>query len=1093
MTVESWLTALGLSQYVKNFSDNDVSMELLPRLTGSDLLEMGIASVGHRRILLDAIASVETASDDSAQRERRQITVLFCDMVGSTSLSESLDAEDMDEVLSAYHATCKSILVKHGAYIANFMGDGVMAYFGYPRAREDDTVRAVRASVELLETLRHLKTPAGHGLEARVGLDTGIVVVGDINRETTMGELSAVGKTSNRAARIQSLAKPDEVLVSERTYALCHSHFHFEDMGQMELKGVHGQTGVWKVGAYLSERRFDVDALSPFVGRVAELQHINEAWSRAVAGQGQVITVTAEGGLGKTRLSRMLQEELAEEVHHSFHFSDVPLYSGTAYHTLIAPFLQSSGVTVGDSKEAKREKLGAQMGADLEADAIYIDHLVGALTGHGNTTGLAPLDDPSALKNWLYDCIGTLLAEAEQECPTLIIVDDAQWADASSMGFIDHILDWIKEHRVLLLVMTRPGWSPSWADHEDTNLFSAFTLNALTAPEGRELVNGLTGNMRLPADLTERVVETCDGVPLFLEEVTRGLLERVEADVGERDQKDDWPVPRTLVEAIMSRLDGLGNARQVALCASCIGREFEFGLLRETTGLDNDALHEIVQQLLDMDVFRTHSTAGPGHYRFRHMLVRETAYETLLRSHRRDLHGKIAAAMQGNGQMYTPQTLASHLDRSGQSDAAAPYWLSFAERQIGLGAYGEAVKALYDTREKLAALHEKPDVLARTELKILSALGSSLIAIRPTAADEIGEVYEEAYSLTQHMSAGPEVGFVMFGLAVFFFFRGAFSRTEDLAGKLATLGRELGDPMLEGGARMIKGQITFWRARHHDYQRDHPPFPITDDIPDGNTIARFAQDPVVTSRIPYTWSLNLTGQFEAAESQCQAVMDYAKRMDHPYSTTQVYQILSWHHVVRNDPREALKSATAMLNLAQEQGFMMFLDIANIVRIWAECRLDPLANGCGELNTLVQRTLAADGHLLINASTCLLAEIALLEREYKMGLAAIAAALAEGRTEDCVHVPELLRLKGELLLVQGADEELVRTTYLEALAMAENAGAHVFSLRCATSLAKLSALTKSQYFDDDRIKLNAVFKTLNPPPGLADRAEAERYL
>ncbi|MEL6784814.1 MAG: adenylate/guanylate cyclase domain-containing protein, partial [Pseudomonadota bacterium] len=246
MTIESWLSELGLSQYLPAFQDNDITPPLLIKLTGSDLVELGVASVGHRRIMLDAIAAMAGDGQGISVTQRRQITVLFCDIVGSTTLSEMLDAEDMGEVLCAYHDVSKAVLVKYGAYIANFMADGVMAYFGYPMAREDDALRAVRASQELLAVLRTLKTPAGPGLNVRMGLDTGVVVVGDIGPETTMGELSAVGKTSNRAARIQALAQAGDLLVSERTYEFCKNHFEFEPLGEQTLKGIHQQTGVWR-------------------------------------------------------------------------------------------------------------------------------------------------------------------------------------------------------------------------------------------------------------------------------------------------------------------------------------------------------------------------------------------------------------------------------------------------------------------------------------------------------------------------------------------------------------------------------------------------------------------------------------------------------------------------------------------------------------------------------------------------------------------------------------------------------------------------------------------------------------------------------
>ncbi|MEL6503991.1 MAG: adenylate/guanylate cyclase domain-containing protein [Pseudomonadota bacterium] len=1079
MTIESWLSELGLSQYLPAFQDNDITPPLLIKLTGSDLVELGVASVGHRRIMLDAIAAMAGDGQGISVTQRRQITVLFCDIVGSTTLSEMLDAEDMGEVLCAYHDVSKAVLVKYGAYIANFMADGVMAYFGYPMAREDDALRAVRASQELLAVLRTLKTPAGPGLNVRMGLDTGVVVVGDIGPETTMGELSAVGKTSNRAARIQALAQAGDLLVSERTYEFCKNHFEFEPLGEQTLKGIHQQTGVWRV---LDACPPTDASLATFVGRENELATLRNAWRAVVEGHGGCITITGSPGLGKTRLGQILRSTVEAASHPVFHFADIPIHSGTAYHTLLTPLFQAQKISSADGVAVNRKKLAAALNVQADDNALFLDHLITSLTGVPVRDEPQALENPTALRDWIFGRIKALLEKTAQDAPVLIILDDAQWADPSSVAFFESHRDWFTQKRILFVAMTRPEWTPPWPASAGD-----MTLGGLSTRESEELITALMGNQRVPEQLLGRMIESCDGVPLYLEEVTRDLMVRLHRKET-KASPHEYPVPRTLVEAITARLDDLGEARWVAQYASAIGRDFDFCLLLRITELESEALHAALQTLMDADIIRTKPWVSEDHYGFCHMLVRQTAYETMLRSHRRDLHSKISDALMASGQQRPPHVVASHLDRANRSDEAAAFWLTFAERQIGLGGYAEALKALYAIREKLAPMHDKSEQLARTELKILSALGSTLLAVRPTAADEIGEVYEEAYGLAKRISPGPEVGFVLFGLAAFFFFQGAFSRVEALTYKLALLGRELGHTQLTEGARMIGGQVAFWRGDHVAFQRDHPPFPLKGTIPDGKTVARFAQDKVVTSRITFVWSLNLTGRWDLADEESHAAMRYATQMHHPYTLSQAQQIMAWHHVVRRQPAEALHYANAMLETSRRHNFKMFRDIGEIVRLWAEGMLDPAANPCAELNALLQRCMTTGGHLLVNAGTALLAELALAREEYNLALNAIEAALVEGRSEDRVHIPELLRLKGEVLMAQSSSFADGEPALREALELAQDTGSLVFALRAATGLVQAGCRELGFL-----ARVEDLLESLAMPLSWSDSVEARRAL
>ena len=1118
MDIDGWLDGLGLSQYAEAFAKNDIDLDILPSLTSSDLAEIGISSVGHRRRLLNAIAALDDASSSAfgepAPAERRQITVLFCDMVGSTAIAERLDAEDMAEVISSYHEVCKTVLSRHDAYLANFMGDGVMAYFGYPRAREDDAERALLAAMELLEAIPHLRTPAGPGIKGRIGIDTGIVVVGDIAKETVHGDLSAVGKTSNRAARIQSFASPDEVLISEATRRLCPAAFEFADRGTHAFKGVSVPTKVWQVMSVGQGGNGPAIALTPFVGRQTELDHLLELWITAETGKGQTALIKGDPGMGKSRLVRALREQLSQTAYLAYEFEGTPYFSGTAYHTLVQELARWAKIERGDDIDVQRLKLlqALELNDHQEGDLqhSFVDQVLQVLNAGSAQLGAGQPDasQSGAFKTWLFDHLTKRLVSENNETASLVILDNAQWVDPSSLEFFQTLQQGAGLGRLLFITVARPGWNPPWQDDETTH---HIPLHRLTPQYMLNLIEAIDGAQNLSTEVKQQIADRSDGVPLYLEEVTRSVLENIDSGDGASSKPGDQAgeqVPSTLLEALMARLDSLDQAKSVALTAACIGRDFSLSLLEAVSQQSTDDLELAVQKLVAADLVRPQSASDAENFSFRHKLVQETAYQVLLRPNRRDIHARIAAALENQNsaqQISTaPQVTAFHYEQAAMPADAARLWYQVGESQIGIGGYVEALNALEQARSQIDTFQFKTASLTRLELKVLAALGSVLIAVRPQASSEIGTVYEQAYVISRNVGAVPETGPVLFGLAVYFFFRGELSRTENLCDQLIELSQKLNDPTIAPGALLMRNQTRFWLGKHEQMQRSVRETPALNAAPHPKSseeevnstarqMARYAQDPYVTARITYVWSLNMIGQFDLAETECAGAMDYAKALDHPYSIAQAHQIEAWHHSLRNDPHQAFAAARDMLKLSREQGFMMLLDIGHVLQYWAMGRLEKIADAAEKIDEIITRWCNTGAHLAVNATTALLADIALREQKNQLAQTALDRALETGRTGDVCYHAELTRLKACTAMALGKDSKKILHLFDEAVDTARQQGAHLFALRAANDRAAFSSVKNLTAHGEHLVQLKAIAEPFRGTKNNKDVEQARRLI
>ena len=730
MDVGGWLRRLGLEQYEASFRENKIDDTVLPRLTAEDLKDLGVGFVGHRRKLLDAIAAlrevsaptpplsdaplaIETAAKDTA--ERRQITVMFSDLVGSTALSARMDPEDLREVISAYQKCVAETVRRCGGFVAKYMGDGVLIYFGYPQAHEDDAERAVRAGLQLIAAVAALKSPVS--LQTRVGIATGLVVVGDLIGSGEAQEHGIIGETPNLAARLQGVAEPNMVVIAEGTRRLLGNLFEFEDLGAKDLKGIVGPVRAWAaLRASSAEGRFEAlhtAGLTALVGREEELELLLRRWSKAKRGEGQVVLLSGEAGIGKSRLTASLMERLVSEPHMRLRYFCSPQHTDSALYPVIGQMERAAGFVYDDSPQTKLDKLDAVL-ADtstrMEDAALFAEMLSLPNDGRYPTLDL----EPQQRRQRTLKAVTSQLAGLARLQPVLMIFEDAHWVDPTSLEVLGRIVDRIKTLPVLLIVTSRPEFNAPWVGQSHV---TSLTLNRLGEREAAAIIARLVGNKALPANVMAEIVERTDGIPLFVEEMTKAVLEAESEGAARRTvaavPSSALAVPASLHASLMARLDRLGLAKEVAQIGAAIGREFSHALLAAVTHKAEAELQSALDRLMAAGLLFQQGAPPHATYLFKHALVRDAAYGTLLREPRHALHASIAETLENQFTEIAqsqPELLAHHFTQAGMIEAAIEWWRTAGQRSLARSALLEGVEQLKRALAQIATLPATPDL-----------------------------------------------------------------------------------------------------------------------------------------------------------------------------------------------------------------------------------------------------------------------------------------------------------------------------------------------------------------------------------------------
>jgi class 3 adenylate cyclase len=707
--IADWLEKLGMSEYTERFAEERIEFDVLPELTDQDLEGLGIP-LGHRRRMLRVIRdlgnfSVAAASSPSPvvpeparqdDAERRELTVMFTDLVGSTALSTKLDPEDLRSVIGAYHKCVSESVARFDGFVAKYMGDGVLVYFGYPQAHEDDAERSVRAALALIEAVGKLRVQGP--LQVRIGVATGLVVVGDLVGSGEAQERGVVGETPNLAARLQGIAAPNTVVIAEGTRRLLGHLFELEDLGPKDLRGIARSARAWAViQARLVESRFEAlraTGLTALVGREEELELLFRRWARAKTGEGQAVLIAGEAGIGKSRLTAALLERLAGEPHTRLRYFCSPQHTDSSLYPIMGRMERAARFTHHDTPQARLNKLDAvlaQTSTSIEDAALFAEMLSLPNDGRYPTLDLTP----EQRRHRTLEALTAQLTELASQQPVLMIFEDVHWIDPTSLEALGRIVDRIKALPALLIVTLRPEFNAPWVGQSHV---TSLTLNRLGEREAAAIIAHLLGNKGvLAADVIAQIVERTDGIPLFVEEMTKAVLE-AESESAARQtvaavSSPARAVPPSLHASLMARLDRLGSAKEAAQIGAAIGREFPYALLAAVVNKREEELRSGVDRLIDAGLLFQQGVPPHATFRFKHALIQDAAYGTLLRETRRDLHARIAKILNENFRHIRdtqPEILAHHYSEAGLTDPAIEWWTKAGERAIGSCAYDEA-------------------------------------------------------------------------------------------------------------------------------------------------------------------------------------------------------------------------------------------------------------------------------------------------------------------------------------------------------------------------------------------------------------------
>ncbi len=843
--VAAWLTGLGLEQYQQAFRDNEIDADLLPKLTADDLKDLGVVLIGHRRRLLQAIAdlgsSQEAATSVGSARqpdaERRQLTVLFCDLVGSTTLGARLDPEDLREVVAAYHGCVTSEVIRFGGFVAKYMGDGVLVYFGYPVAQETHAENAVRAGLSMIAAIPRLKTMAGPPgtLASRVGIATGVVVVGDLIGAGASREEAVVGDTPNLAARMQALAEPNTVLIADATQRLTTGLFEYRSLGALAVRGYDAPIQAWRVlrEAAIDSRfealRSGADVL-PLLGREEELWLLRRRWEQARNGEGRVVLLSGEAGIGKSRLGAALEEQLNGERHLRLRWFCSPHYQDTALHPIIATFARLAGFERDDDPATRLAKLEAslvQAGRPAEEVASIAD-LLSLPTG---ADARLAEHTPQRRKERSFDAILRQIESLGRTQPILGVFEDLHWADATSLELLERLVAMIEHVPMLLVATSRPELRPSWTSQPHVSMVM---LNRLGRAQAASLVDGVAAGRPIPPSVRDQIIARADGVPLFVEELTKTVLESgllVQGARAASELRAPVVVPGSLHASLMSRLDRLAGVKEVAQMGAVIGREFSLETFLAAFHVPREHVAASLRALADGDVIVEHGRPPDAVYRFRHALMQDAAYGSLLRERRRSLHLQVAEALERDvaAAAAEPELLAYHFAEAGIADRAIAYNLKAAEHAMARCAIAEMVSHLRRGLGLLAALPDGP-ATRRRELELQTALGHGLIDNVGSASDEGYAAFVRARELCLELNETDLLLPILYGLQVYHFAHAEPEVVARYAREILELGEQTGNRQatmlgerVGGSAYLLLGRFGEARAAYENLLRLYDP------------------------------------------------------------------------------------------------------------------------------------------------------------------------------------------------------------------------------------------------------------------------------
>jgi class 3 adenylate cyclase/tetratricopeptide (TPR) repeat protein len=1073
LDVDAWLSRIGLGQYAGTFRANGIDFGVLLDLTDQDFEKLGVV-LGHRRKLLRAIADLEAvektavsgpAAVHAAPRpmdiaERRQLTIMFCDLAGSTALSTRLDPEDLREVISAYQRCCADLIAKTGGFVARYVGDGVLVYFGYPQALEHDAERAVRAGLSLVEAVPKLKTAAGVALQVRVGIATGLVVVGDLIGTGMAREHEVVGETPNLAARLQARAEPGTVLISSSTRGLTGGLFDYRDLGAAALKGFAEAVPAWQVlGASAAESRFEAlrASTTPLVNRSEEIDLLLRRWERAKTGEGSVVLISGDPGIGKSRIAETVIERVSGEPHARLREFCSPHHQDIALYPSLTQLERAAGFRREDTDDQRLTKLEAvlAMAADDVGEAVPV---LASLLSISTGERYSALDiSPQRRKAATLQALVSQIVGLTKRQPLLLVVEDAHWADPTSLELFELIVARASSLPLLAIVTFRPEFVPPWVGRSQVTLIS---LNRLPRRLCAEMIAHVTGSKVLPQMISNQINDRTDGVPLFIEELTKAVIEsglHVNTDDrhGTKGSVTPVAIPTSLQESLLARLDRLAPTTDVVQIAAALGRQFSHELISAVAALTPEQLDDALAQLVNAELIFRRGVPPDAVYTFKHALVQDTAYGTLLRGRRQQIHARIADTLENQFPDIVaaqPALLARHCSEAGLSDKAVVYWLKAGQQALAHSAMTEAAAQL---RKGLDALDGLPDGPGRRqkELDLQLALGLALLATKGYSAPEVGQTYARARMLAEQAEQINQPEYLrelFYGQWVFHRVRSEHRLALALAEQMEKIGDARNNVTLQMLGRRTTGTTHLFLG---NFAAGRTVLERCLDDPSYRDEERPPADPQVMMLAYLAWILATMGYIDQAQSRLNEALSEARRPDHPHKLADLLLAAIPVERVTGSPRMQ-QHIEELLVLATERGLPLNLGWATAYRGASLVALGQAQEGLSlitEALTAIRATGAITGTpdlLMLIAGAC-----AKLGRPGDgLNCLAEAAEIIEA-TDERWNEAGLHRLRGDLLDATG-DLAGAELSYRQAIAVARLQNAKLFELRASTSLARL---------------------------------------
>ena len=1090
MDVGTWLSGLGLGQYEAVFRESEIDADVLSELTEQHLKDLGV-SLGHRLKMLRAIRELAAKAPEAPKpqdaADRRQLTVMFCDLVDSTTLTTQLDPEDMGDLLRAFQGAVAASVTRFDGHVAKWTGDGASIFFGYPRAHEDDAERATRTSIALIDAVGKLRHEHGVALEVRIGISTGLVVVGELIGEGEARERGVVGDTPNLASRLQHLAEPGTVVVSESTRRLLGRTFELKALGPLELKGFKAAVLAWQViGEIANVSRFEAsrsETMTPFVGREQEVALLVNRWRRAADGEGQVVVLSGEAGIGKSRILAALRERIGEERHLAFRYQCSPHHGNDAFYPVIGQLWRGAGFVSGEPAAARLEKLETMIsraGLDLGEIAPYLALLL-TIPTEGRYPALEIA--PSEMKERTIAALIALVVGIAKSVPVLMLVEDAHWMDPTSIELTARLVEQVQDFPVLHVVTARPEFTSAWASRPHV---TALTLSRFERSQAVAMIDRITSRKALPAEVLDQIIAKTDGVPLFVEELTKsvlesGLLREENGAYVLASALTPLAIPSTLHDSLTARLDRLSPIKEIAQIGSAIGREFSYRLLEAVSPIRGQALQDALRQLIEAELIYRRGAPPKASYIFKHALVQDTAYVSLLRGRRQRIHADIAQALKQHfaDEEHPAATIAHHFTEAGLAEQAAPYWLAAAELALSQSAPAEAEHHASTGIALIPRITAGParDAL---ELGLLVARANAMVPLKSISAPETFEALAAAKQLLDRgIGTDLQRVSILYGLCSATTLTARLKQALGFAHQIIEVAERLDDPTYRVVGYRQLGTLQFYAGQNREALQS---------LQKGDTYRDPRRQRAVGYRFGWDQGVAILS-FEVLVRLSLGLLDSAAQLgeqvriellSHGHAMTvasATFCARTWPKFVLEDLDGLEHDSTELAAYCAEKRVEQIRLLATLFQAYARAMREPVERNIAAVRASLEALRRSGGNTGSSIIICNLAQALLKAGDLEGAKAALGDGFAfVEQSGERYWLAGLHRLSGHVALKQQEPDRLrAEACFKKAIEIARGQEARLLELRAAVDLAQLWHDTGSE--NDPRAMLEPILATI----------------